>query len=138
MRTEDARQLVSRRSRLSMPLSREYALEHPLNIFLKEDILTDPVDTWLAEIFEPERVEHTLTQLEAAQPDAMATPNLLQQSITECDRKLAKHRAALEAGADPAMVAAWSSDIYRERAALIAQLTATTHNTRPPPTHEPR
>ncbi len=77
-------------------------------------------------------VEHTLTQLEAAQPDAMATPNLLQRSITECDRKLAKHRAALEAGADPAMIAAWSSDVYRERAALIAQLTAATHHTRPP------
>ncbi|MGV9823487.1 hypothetical protein [Nocardia xishanensis] len=85
---------------------REYALanhlEHPLNVFLQEDILIDPIDTWLAaEIFEPERVEHTLTQLAAAQPDAMATPNLLQRSITECDRKLAEHRAALEAGADP-------------------------------------
>lgn len=97
-----------------------------------EDILIDPIDTWLVEIFEPERVEHTLTQLEAAEPNAMATPNHLQRSITECDRKLAKHRAALEAGADPAMVAAWSSDVYRERAALVAQVTATSHQARPP------
>ncbi|WUA11165.1 hypothetical protein OG225_16840 [Nocardia sp. NBC_01377] len=79
------------------------------------------------EIFEPGRVEHTLTQLEAAHPDTMAAPNHQQRAITECDRKLAKHRAALEAGADTEMVAAWSSDVYRERAALVAQLTTTQH-----------
>lgn len=74
--------------------------------------LIDLIDTWLAEMFEPVRVEHTLTQLEAAQPDAMATPNLLQRSITECDRELAKHRAALEAGADPATTG-WPTDCVR-------------------------
>ncbi|WP_405182557.1 hypothetical protein [Nocardia sp. NBC_01377] len=57
----------------------------------------------------------------------MAAPNHQQRAITECDRKLAKHRAALEAGADTEMVAAWSSDVYRERAALVAQLTTTQH-----------
>ncbi|MGW4774378.1 hypothetical protein ACWEO2_40870 [Nocardia sp. NPDC004278] len=106
----------------------EYAiagsLEHPTNVFLKEDMLIDPIDNWLAEVFEPERVEYTLTQMEAAQPDTTATSDPLRRSIAECDRKLARHRAALEA----AMVAAWSSDIHRERTVLAAQLTAATNH----------
>ena len=108
----------------------EYAiansLEHPTNVFLKEEMLIDPLDRWLTEVFEPDRVEYTLTQLAAAQPDATATSDPLRRSIAECDRKLARHRAALDAGADPAMVAAWSSDVHRERAVLAAQLTAAT------------
>ncbi|MEV4235255.1 MULTISPECIES: hypothetical protein [unclassified Nocardia] len=46
-------------------------------------------------------------------------------------RKLARHRAALEAGADPTMVAEWSSDIHRERTVLAAQLTAATNHAVP-------
>ncbi|MGC4991949.1 hypothetical protein [Nocardia salmonicida] len=41
----------------------------------------------------------------------MAATQPLRQAIAECDRKLARHRTALEAGADAAMVAGWSSDI---------------------------
>ena len=112
---------------------REYAianqLEHPTNVFLKEDTLIGPLDTWLAEVFAPENVEQTLTRLEAAQPDYAEASEPLRRAIAECDRKLARHRAALEAGADPVMVAAWSSDIYRDRAALTTQLATKTNHT---------
>ncbi len=108
---------------------REYAvanrLEHPTNVFLKEHLLIGPLEKWLAEIFAPERVEHTLTQLEIAQPAPGVATHPLRQAIAECDRRLARHRAALEAGADPAMVAAWSSEVYRERTHLASQLATT-------------
>lgn len=111
---------------------REYAvansLEHPTNVFLKENLLIAPIDEWLAEISAAERIEHTLIQLEADQPDPVAATQPLRQAIAECDQKLARHRAALEAGADPAMVAGWSSEIYRDRAILVAQLGATTNH----------
>jgi site-specific DNA recombinase len=100
---------------------REYAIansvEHPINVFVKEEMFVEPIDRWLAEVFAPDRVECVLSQLEASQPDAMATSAPLKRSIAECDRKLARHRAALEAGAAPAMVAVWSSDVHRERTA---------------------
>ncbi|MFD4351504.1 recombinase family protein [Nocardia sp. NPDC058518] len=90
---------------------REYAvanhLEHPTNVFLNEDLLITPLDDWLAEVFAAERIEHTLTRLEAKQPDSVAATQPLRQSIAECDRKLARHRAALEAGADPANERFW-------------------------------
>jgi hypothetical protein len=38
------------------------------------------------------------------------------RKIAECDRKLAKYRAALDAGASPATVAAWIAETEAERA----------------------
>ncbi|WP_147437585.1 hypothetical protein [Streptomyces radicis] len=40
----------------------------------------------------------------------------------ERDRRLARHRAALEAGADPALVASWSREAQAERLAAETRL----------------
>ena len=40
--------------------------------------------------------------------------------MAECDPLLARHRAALEAGADPQMVAEWTRDVRRRRSAAEA------------------
>lgn len=42
--------------------------------------------------------------------------------IAECDRKLAQHRAALEAGADPVLVTQWIAETQTQRVAAQAQL----------------
>jgi site-specific DNA recombinase len=39
------------------------------------------------------------------------------RQLAECDRKLGRYRAALEAGTDPAVVAEWIKQIQAERAA---------------------
>jgi site-specific DNA recombinase len=44
------------------------------------------------------------------------------RQITECDRKLARHRAALEAGADPAVVTGWIREVQATRAQAEAQI----------------
>jgi len=44
------------------------------------------------------------------------------RQVAECDRKLARHRAALEAGADPAVVTAWIREVQAARAEAEAQL----------------
>lgn len=64
--------------------------------------------TWLAQTLAPARIEHSLSGLEQAQPTADTETEPLRRALAECDRKLARHCAALEAGADPALVAAWS------------------------------
>jgi hypothetical protein len=48
--------------------------------------------------------------LQNAQPDDAPAVEAARRAIAECDRKLARHRAALEAGADPADKA----EVYRE------------------------
>ncbi|NYF59974.1 hypothetical protein [Micromonospora purpureochromogenes] len=68
-----------------------------------EDGLTDPLDTWLAFAFTSPRIEQAVTAMADAQPlnqpPALATA--AQAIITECDAKLERCRAALDAGAAP-------------------------------------
>lgn len=103
----------------------EYALAnhlmHPRNVYLREDRVVPRLDRWLGRLFAPHNVDQTLDVLAAAQdvipPEAQALA-VARRQITECDRKLAQHRAALEAGADPALVAGWiQEELVRKTAA---------------------
>jgi site-specific DNA recombinase len=108
----------------------EYAvgnnIDHPLTVYVRENAVLDPLDTWLAEAFAPDRIEQSLTALENAQPDHTPAVEAAQRAITECERKLARHRAALEAGADPALVVAWSQQVQQQRTLAQARLTTLT------------
>uniref|UniRef100_UPI003753E643 hypothetical protein n=1 Tax=Actinomadura sp. SCN-SB TaxID=3373092 RepID=UPI003753E643 len=46
----------------------------------------------------------------------------LTRKLSACDRKLARYRAALEAGADPAEVTTWINSVQQERARLKRDL----------------
>jgi site-specific DNA recombinase len=97
----------------------EYAIankvDHPLNVYLREDDLRAQVDPWLAEAFAPSAIEHTLTTLDGAQPSSDGQSEALRKKIAECDRKIAQHRAVLEAGGDPQLVAGWTWRFRRRR-----------------------
>ncbi len=47
----------------------------------------------------------------------------IKAAIRECDRKLDRYRQALEAGTDPTIVAAWISQVTKERTAAEARLS---------------
>jgi hypothetical protein len=86
-------------------------------VTLGEDNLIRPLDTWLVQEFSPLQRRHTIAKLvEQATTDA-STPPLSPEGLTvaACDAKLARYRAALDAGADPAVVAAWIADTQAER-----------------------
>jgi DNA invertase Pin-like site-specific DNA recombinase len=102
----------------------EYALankvNHPRNVIMREDILITPLDTWLVQEFSPLQRSHTiatlLEQATAGVPTpapAPATPT--GPTVAECDTKLARYRAALEAGADPTVVTGWIAETQAER-----------------------
>jgi site-specific DNA recombinase len=101
----------------------EYALanrvEHPLSVNLREDMIIGQVDGWLAREFAPHRLTGTLQDLAAAQQHETARASADEQTarkVAECDRKLAQYRAALDAGANPATVAAWIAETEAEKA----------------------
>jgi site-specific DNA recombinase len=104
----------------------EYAvgnkIDHPLTVYVREDAVLDPLDTWLAQAFAPHRIEQSLTALENAQPDDAPALEAARRAIAECERKLARHRAALEAGADPTLVVAWSQEVQQQRTLAEARL----------------
>ncbi len=109
----------------------EYAIankiDHPGVVYLREDQIIGPIDTWLAQIFRRDQIEHTLTMLENAQPDAsaaVASMRAIRQSLADCDRKLNNYRAALEAGTDPQLIATWTRQVQAEREVAAAQLLA--------------
>ena len=117
--------------------TKEYAVanrvEHPVNVYLREDPVVSPLDAWLAHLFSAGQREHTITALIEAAAAPAGSPAIEQASaaIRECDLKLERHRAALEAGADPAVVPEWIAQVQAERAAAHAELVR--HRTAPQP-----
>jgi site-specific DNA recombinase len=93
-------------------------IDHPRNVIMREDLLIRPLDTWLVQEFGPRQRRHTIAKLVAqaavaTPPPTPATPP--GPTTAECDAKLARYRAALEAGADPAVVAGWIADTQAAR-----------------------
>ncbi len=109
----------------------EYALAnkliHPRNVYVREDQVVPRLDRWLARLFEPEPIEQTITALLAAQRPVPLDEQAAaaRREIAEADRKLARHRAALEAGADPVVVTAWIRDAQTAKAAAEARVRRT-------------
>ncbi|MEU4898004.1 recombinase family protein [Streptomyces sp. NPDC044780] len=107
----------------------EYALanrvHHPRNIYLRESWITVPLDSWLATVFLPHRLDDTIdlmaTTAAAPEPESAAVA-AAREVIADCDAKLATHRAALEAGADPTLVTQWIAETQTRRARAEAEL----------------
>ncbi len=105
----------------------EYALanrvQHPVNVYLREDQLIGEVDAWLAREFAPHRLHQTIVDLADAQfAEPLPRPDDHDETalkIAECDRKLTGYRAALDAGASPATVAAWIAETEAEKAGYL-------------------
>ncbi|WP_238846629.1 hypothetical protein [Nocardia arthritidis] len=79
----------------------EYALanhlDHPPSVYLREDQLSGPIDAWLAEVFHPDHLEYSLTQLENAQPMShRSTLDAARRSSTEHDQKLSRNRVEVQ------------------------------------------
>ncbi|MEV7968099.1 zinc ribbon domain-containing protein [Sphaerisporangium sp. NPDC088356] len=90
----------------------EYALankvDHPKTVYLREAEILPDLDRWLAREFTGSRRRETVRLLtEYGQPDVDPAAESARRRIAECDHKLTQHRAALEAGADPALIAQW-------------------------------
>ena len=108
---------------------KEYALashvRHPGNVYLREADVLPAIDRWLLVIFAPHRLEQTIHEMQAAQetPPAVLTPpdQDTEALIANCDARLARYQAALDAGADPKAVAEWTRQVQAERAAVLAR-----------------
>ncbi|WP_407659357.1 hypothetical protein [Jiangella rhizosphaerae] len=96
-------------------------IDHPRNIYLAERDVLPRLDDWLAQAFAPTRLETTIDQLYEAQDDQPSTTDDADAVLADCDAKLARYRQALEAGADPALVATWTADVQARKAAALAR-----------------
>ncbi|WP_406443018.1 hypothetical protein OHB00_42110 [Streptomyces sp. NBC_00631] len=93
------------------------------------------LDQWIARAFAPDRLSGTIEALTHASAAASTaephTPEQAQarQAIKECERRLARYQAALDAGADPTVVTQWINEAQRDKDA--AQKKLDTHPAAP-------
>jgi site-specific DNA recombinase len=100
-------------------------ISHPRSVYLREEKLTTRLDDWLAGLFRAEHLPATIETLARAQDDEglpAAAAEQAHRMIADCDGKLRQHRAALEAGADPAVIARWMTETQARRAEVEARL----------------
>ncbi|WP_280665100.1 MULTISPECIES: recombinase family protein [unclassified Kitasatospora] len=123
----------------------QYALanriEHPRNVYLRERDILGPLDHWLAKIFAPHRIDDTIDLMTTAAGVTSTTDPTLnaehaKKTIKQCDAKLATHRAALEAGADPVLVTGWITETQATRARAEAELRTAQSARRAQPTRD--
>jgi site-specific DNA recombinase len=99
-------------------------IDHPRAVYLREDQLLPSLDHWLGQIFRPDALPRTARELEEAQDAAVidAAVEQARREIADCDAKLRQHRAALEAGADPAIVTGWMAETQARRTAAETRM----------------
>jgi site-specific DNA recombinase len=106
----------------------EYAaassFQHPKSVYLREVDVVGRLDDWLAELFSPSNLDHTCQTLATASRSDPAGDHrrAAQQVLADCQLRLDRYRAALEAGTDPAVVQQWIAEVTGTRAAAEAQL----------------
>jgi site-specific DNA recombinase len=98
----------------------EYALanriDHPKIVYLREAEIIDDVDDWIAQVFRPAALEETIGALaEQSHDPNEAAAVMIKERIADCDQRLARYRAALDAGADPIEVTQWINEAKAER-----------------------
>jgi site-specific DNA recombinase len=116
----------------------EYArtndIRHPRVVYLREAEILPELDTWLVRSLDHARLPATIEALAASQDDAVPRELAsLREQIGACDQKLAQYRAALDSGADPAVVGQWITETQARKLAADARLRAATGSTRPGP-----
>jgi len=87
--------------------------------------VTPHLDEWILRHLDPENVDATIPAMAAAQaPDdaAAARDEAARKRILDCGSRLAKYRAALDAGADPPVVAGWIRQVEPKRLAAQREL----------------
>jgi site-specific DNA recombinase len=108
--------------------SADYAVRmngHPPSLAVREDRLLPHIDTWLCELFAPEKIRATAAEVvqadaESNREDAAVAHARL--ALAECDRKLAKYLDGLEAGIPAEVIASRIAAVQREKAAAEAVL----------------
>jgi site-specific DNA recombinase len=99
----------------------EYALankiHHPRNVFVRENEVLPALDAWLSKEFASHRVEETIEALAAAE-DVTGHHQVLVQAhttIRDCESKMVRYRAAIDAGGDLQEITQWINAAKAER-----------------------
>jgi site-specific DNA recombinase len=125
MQAQYIRQVAYYRCRYPREYAAAHKIAHPANVYLREDVLIDPLDSWLATAFNTGNKTRTVESMFEAQKHSIdEDPQIaqLRSQMAACDARIARYQATLDAGGDPTVIAGWTSKVQAERLALQAQL----------------
>jgi hypothetical protein len=108
--------------------------QHPSTVYLRESDVTPHLDAWLQRVFDPNNLDAAVAAFSAAQgpnDGAIARAEAARRAVADCGTRLAKYRAALEAGADPAVVAGWIKEVEADRLHAERELASTAGTAQP-------
>jgi hypothetical protein len=107
----------------------EYAaaagFDHPRSVNLREADLLPELDAWLARLTDPDHLQTTCEAIAAAGNASTALADeraAARRVLADCDRRLGRYRAALEAGTDPGVVGQWITEVTATRQAAEVTL----------------
>ncbi len=95
-------------------------------MYLREDRVVRAIDSWIATVFDQCNLDATCEAMESAgevDPGAEAKAEAARRRIADCDARLVRYRSALDAGADPVVVAGWVKEVEAERKAAQRSLS---------------
>lgn len=111
---------------------RQHQLSHPPALYLREDIITAPVNEFLRDELTGKTLTDNLRQVADAQyraalaaHDTTGEVDRLRQTIADADTKISRYRDTLDAGGDPALIAGWITEATTAKKAAQARLGLT-------------
>ncbi|AKA06878.1 recombinase [Streptomyces noursei ZPM] len=113
------------RCRYPSEYAKSEALNHPLTVYARQNAILPLLDGWIARVFAPGHLSRTLRAMRDSQRQESApTPALeaARRVIADSKQRITQYRAALDAGADPTLVAGWITEAQTEQTAARQQL----------------
>jgi hypothetical protein len=110
----------------------QHGIAHPAVLYLRQESITDPVDKFLGEELGNANLTESLHRIaDASHRAALAQHQQhdgapkLRETINDCDAKIARYRATLDADGDPTLLASWISETTSIKKAAQARLGLT-------------
>lgn len=111
--------------------SDEYAVtdesHHPKTLYVRESSIVPGLDDWLVKAFSPKNLDQTCAMVAAvAEVDeaGLARAEAARKKLADCEERLARYRATLDAGGDPVVVSSWIAEVQGEKLAAERAMAA--------------
>jgi site-specific DNA recombinase len=111
---------------------RQHQISHPPALYLREDVIIDPIDRFLRDELTGgtltdnlRRVADARYRAALAAHDTIGEIDKLRQAIADADEKISRYRATLDAGGDPTLIAGWITETTAIKKSAQARLSLT-------------
>ena len=99
--------------------------DHPRTVNVREDQVIDPLNEWIMQVCDRDHIDKTVAAIVAANPKlttAHSQRTRAEAKLKDADKRLSRHRAAIEAGVNPAALVEPINAAEAERSAAKAEL----------------